>query len=112
MGNESDPAHNLSDRQVDALREAGNIGAGNAAIALSQMVEERIGLSMPRASVLPLSQIPDLVGGAEAPVAGVYLRIEGDVSGSGNGRARRGKISCSPLFFRRTRFPGICLFFR
>lgn len=82
MGNEAGPAQNLSDRQVDALREAGNIGAGNAAIALSQMVEERIGLSMPRASVLPLSQVPDLVGGPEAPVAGVYLRIEGDVSGS------------------------------
>lgn len=82
MGNDSDPAQNLSDKQVDALREAGNIGAGNAAIALSQMVEERIGLSMPRASVLPLSQVSNLVGGPESPVAAVYLRIEGDVSGS------------------------------
>lgn len=82
MGDEKDPGRELSEMQMDALREAGNIGAGNAAIALSQMVEERIGLSMPRASIMALSQVPELVGGPEAPVAGIYLRIEGEVSGS------------------------------
>ncbi|MBN2169154.1 MAG: chemotaxis protein CheC [Actinobacteria bacterium] len=82
MGDAKDPGQELSEMQMDALREAGNIGAGNAAIALSQMVEERIGLSMPRASIMPLSKVPDLVGGPEAPVAGIYLRIEGEVSGS------------------------------
>lgn len=72
----------LSDLQIDALREAGNIGAGNAAIALSQMVDKVVHLSVPKALILPLARVPELVGGAETPVAGVYLKILGDCSGS------------------------------
>lgn len=72
----------LSDIQIDALREAGNIGAGNAAIALSQMVSKKVGLSVPKANLLPMARVPDLVGGPEVPVAGVYLNIEGECSGS------------------------------
>jgi chemotaxis protein CheC len=72
----------LSEIQIDALREAGNIGAGNAAIALSQMVSKKVGLSTPKASLMRLSSVPELVGGPEAPVAGVYLNVTGDCSGS------------------------------
>jgi len=72
----------LNDVQIDALREVGNIGAGNAAIALSQMVNNKVDLSVPRANILPLASVPDLVGGPETPVAGVYLKIIGECSGS------------------------------
>jgi chemotaxis protein CheC len=72
----------LSSRQIDALREAGNIGAGNAAIALSQMVNKKVDLSTPKASLLRLSNVPELVGGPESLVAGVYLNVTGDCSGS------------------------------
>lgn len=72
----------LSALQIDALREAGNIGAGNAAIALSKMVEKKVELSVPTATILPLARVPELVGGPETPVAGVYMRILGDCSGS------------------------------
>lgn len=72
----------LSAIQIDALREVGNIGAGNAAIALSQMVDKKVDLSVPKAILLPLVGVPDLVGGPETTVAGVYLNIAGDCSGS------------------------------
>ncbi|MBU4240118.1 MAG: chemotaxis protein CheC [Actinobacteria bacterium] len=72
----------LTDLQIDALREAGNIGAGNAGIALSQMVKKKVDLSVPRATILPLASVPELVGGPETPVAGIYLKILGDCSGS------------------------------
>jgi chemotaxis protein CheC len=72
----------LSELQIDALREAGNIGAGNAAIALSQMVNKKVGLSTPKASLIRLTNVPELVGGPESPVAGVYLNVSGDCSGS------------------------------
>jgi len=72
----------LTDLQIDALREAGNIGAGNAGIALSQMVSKKVDLSVPRATILPLTSVPELVGGPETPVAGIYLKIIGDCSGS------------------------------
>jgi chemotaxis protein CheC len=72
----------LSLLQIDALREVGNIGAGNAAIALSQMVDKKVDLSVPKASLQDLVKVPELVGGPETEVAGVYLRIEGDCTGS------------------------------
>lgn len=75
-------SNSLSPLQIDALREVGNIGAGNAAIALSQMVDKKVDLSVPKASLVELTRVPNLVGGPEVPVAGVYLRIEGDCAGS------------------------------
>jgi chemotaxis protein CheC len=68
--------------QISALKEVGNIGAGNAAIALSQMVEKKVDLSVPKATLVSLTGVPDLVGGPETTVAGVYLTIAGDCSGS------------------------------
>lgn len=72
----------LTAMQIDALREVGNIGAGNAAIALSQMVDKKVNLSVPKASLVPLVGVPGLVGDPETIVAGVYLGIAGDCSGS------------------------------
>ncbi len=72
----------LSPLQLDALREVGNIGSGNAAVALSTMVDKKVLLSVPRASLVPLVRVSDLVGGAETPVVGIYLHISGDASGS------------------------------
>jgi len=77
-----DEKKSLSAIQIDALREVGNIGAGNAAIALSQMVDKKVDLSVPKATLLPLVGVPDLVGGPETTVAGIYLSIAGDCSGS------------------------------
>ncbi|MHB8894480.1 MAG: chemotaxis protein CheC [Candidatus Geothermincolia bacterium] len=77
-----EPTRSLTDMQISALKEVGNIGAGNAAIALSQMVEKKVDLSVPKATLVPLTGVPDLVGGPETTVAGVYLNITGDCSGS------------------------------
>lgn len=72
----------LTPLQLDALREAGNIGSGNAAVALSTMVNKKVLLSVPRASLIPLVKVSDLVGGAETPVVGIYMHISGEVAGS------------------------------
>jgi chemotaxis protein CheC len=72
----------LTPLQLDALREVGNIGSGNAAVALSSMVDKKVMLSVPRASLVPLVRVSDLVGGAETTVAGVYLHVTGEASGS------------------------------
>lgn len=72
----------LSPLQLDALREVGNIGSGNAALALSTIVDKKVMLSVPRASLVPLVDVPSLVGGAETAVAGIYLLISGEASGS------------------------------
>ncbi|MDO8987905.1 MAG: chemotaxis protein CheC, partial [Coriobacteriia bacterium] len=56
---------NLSTMQMDALREVGNIGAGHAATALSQMTGSPISLSNPTLELVEFSAVPMLVGGAE-----------------------------------------------
>ena len=41
----------LNPLQLDALKELGNIGAGNSATALSQIISKKIDMSVPRVKV-------------------------------------------------------------
>ncbi len=72
----------LTGMELDALREIGNIGAGNAATALAQMVQTKIDMSVPEVNILPFDEIPKLVGGADAPVCGLYFEVSGSIRGS------------------------------
>ena len=56
----------LTPTQLDALREIGNIGAGNTATALSQVVNKKIDMNVPKVSLIPIDEVPDLVGGPDA----------------------------------------------
>ena len=67
----------LTPMQLDALREVGNMGAGNAATAFSTMLNKRIDMTVPQVALLPFDQVADTMGGAEGLVAGVYLEISG-----------------------------------
>jgi chemotaxis protein CheC len=71
----------LDELQLDALREVGNIGAGTAAASLSQMTGQRVGMSVPRVSILQIEAIPEAIGGEERLIAAVYLRVVGDAPG-------------------------------
>ena len=72
----------LNDVQFDALREIGNVGAGNSATALSQVINRRIDMNVPKVSLVPLDMVPDLVGGPDAIVVGVFLRVYGKAPGN------------------------------
>lgn len=72
----------LSALQLDALKEVGNIGAGNAANALSLMLQKKVDITVPHVKVIPISDVPDTLGGPEAIVVGILLRVEGPVAGS------------------------------
>ena len=78
MGQESSL---FNDFQLDALKEIGNIGAGNAATALSQMVGRRVDMSVTTVKVLPTDAIAGFLGGMEQNVAAVHLPIYGEISG-------------------------------
>ena len=54
-----------------------NVGAGNSATALSQIISRRIDMDVPRVSIVPLDEVPDLVGGPDTMVVGVFLRVYG-----------------------------------
>lgn len=67
----------LSGMQLDALREIGNVGAGNAATALAQMINTKIDMNVPKVSILPFDEVAEQVGGADRHVMGIYLRVTG-----------------------------------
>jgi chemotaxis protein CheC len=67
---------------LDFLREIGNIGAGHAATALSQLLNKKIMMNVPKVEVVGFDEMVELAGGAENVVASVFLRIEGDIPGS------------------------------
>lgn len=71
----------LSASQLDALKEVGNIGAGHGATALSQLLGKKIYITVPKVNILPLSEVPKLVGDPQTLVAGLVLSILGDATG-------------------------------
>ena len=57
--------------EFDVLTEIGNIGAGNATTALSQLINARIDMRVPKVDLLGFSELAEIVGGAETLVAGI-----------------------------------------
>ncbi len=72
----------LNDIQVDALKEIGNIGSGNAATALSQVLGQSINISVPSIQIVDINEAIELLGGAEKIVAGVLVKMTGDMEGA------------------------------
>ena len=73
---------NLTPNQLDAMREIGNVGAGNAATALSQVLNKKIDMNVPKVSLIPIEDVPDLVGGPDALIVAVFLRVYGKAPGN------------------------------
>jgi chemotaxis protein CheC len=67
--------------QIDALKEIGNIGAGNAATALSQMVGKRVDMSVTKVLILPADAIAGFLGGIDKNVAAVHMPVYGEMIG-------------------------------
>ena len=67
----------LSPLQLDALSEIGNIGAGNSATALSQIINKKIDMNVPKVALVPIEDVPELVGGPDVIVVGIFLRVYG-----------------------------------
>jgi chemotaxis protein CheC len=71
----------LTEIQLDALREMANIGSGNAATALAGMLGRPVDLSVPLASALPLPDAVDAVGANESVVTAVAIPVMGELEG-------------------------------
>jgi chemotaxis protein CheC len=69
----------LSSIQLDALCETANIGAGHAATALATLLNTKIEMSVPRARILPFTEVSALMGGAETHVVAIYFYVSGPV---------------------------------
>ena len=72
----------MSNEYFDVLKELGNIGAGNATTALSQMIQCKIDMAVPQVQLLEFKELGAAMGGEEVVMAGIYLAIDGDIKGS------------------------------
>ncbi len=70
----------LSMIQLDALKEVSNIGAGNAATALSMLLNKKIDMSVPSVNVIRLEDVVEAAG--ESEVSGTVVRVLGDIAGN------------------------------
>ncbi len=71
----------IDNMQYDVLREIGNIGAGNATTALSQMLNSKIDMKVPNVELLEFKELSDIVGGAENIVVGILFTLSGNIDG-------------------------------
>jgi chemotaxis protein CheC len=71
----------LTDFQKSALSEMGNIGAGHAAIALSQLIGKKIMIAVTKVRLAGIADFIKDIGNKEALVVGVYLKVLGEAQG-------------------------------
>lgn len=72
----------VSSEYFDILKEIGNIGAGNATTALAQMLNRKVDMKVPQVQLLDFKEVGAVMGGEEQIMAGIYLLVEGDITGS------------------------------
>ena len=71
----------LSSLEIDTLREIGSIGTGNAATALSQMLNREVRITLPEVRIMEYNEAIEWIGGPEAVTAGVLVKMGGQLSG-------------------------------
>lgn len=72
----------MSQEYYDVLKELGNIGAGNATTALAQLINCRVDMKVPQVRLMDFQEVGAAMGGEEQIMAGIYLMVEGDITGS------------------------------
>lgn len=71
----------LTEMHISVLSEIGNIGSGNAATALSQMIGQMIDMSTPEVGISNYDEAYEKLGGPETLMVGLLLSLKGDMSG-------------------------------
>ena len=73
--------NNMTPLQLDALKEVSNIGTGNAATALSQLLGRKIDMNVPDINIVPFEEVMAEIG-EEKVAVGVLVRVLGDTPGN------------------------------
>ncbi len=71
----------LTSLEIDTLREIGSIGTGNAATALSEMLNKTVRITLPEVRIMGYNEAIEWIGGPEAITAGVLVKISGQMNG-------------------------------
>ena len=71
----------LSFLELDALKEVGSIGTGNAATSLSELVGQLVRIQQPEVRIMGYNEAIEWIGGPEPITAGVLVKMSGQLSG-------------------------------
>ncbi len=71
----------LNAMEFDVLKEIGNIGAGNATTALSQLINAKVDMKVPNVELLGFKELADIIGGPENLIVGILLTLQGEIDG-------------------------------
>lgn len=71
----------LNAMHIDVLKEIGNIGAGNAATSLAQMMNREVDMVTPVVRILDISEADNALGGPETLSVAILVELYGDIHG-------------------------------
>jgi len=71
----------ITERELDALREMGNIGASHAATSLSQMLMSEVSMTVPEVEIVDISDLSSYFGTEIAAL--VVFEIQGEINPGG-----------------------------
>jgi chemotaxis protein CheC len=64
---------------MDALKEVVNIGTGQAATSLSEILNQKVLINVPEVNLIPIEEVPEQLGGANKNIIGVYFQTSGEL---------------------------------
>jgi len=70
----------FSAMQLDALKEVSNIGVGNAATAMSELLGKKVDMTVPYVNMVQLEKLINDAG--EDEVVGIIVRVLGEIPGN------------------------------
>jgi chemotaxis protein CheC len=71
----------VDEKLLAKMRVVASRGFSNSAKGLSQMIGQELSVHSPDVDLVPLTAIADMLGGPDNDAVGVYLRVEGDLTG-------------------------------
>jgi chemotaxis protein CheC len=75
------PKYVYSKKDLDILKEIGNICAGNATVALSQILFKKIELQIPKVDIIPINNLAKAIDKNDHPVIGIQMETLGAING-------------------------------
>ncbi|MEZ3488080.1 MAG: chemotaxis protein CheC [Lachnospiraceae bacterium] len=67
--------------ELDILKEIGSIGGGNAATALSSMLNAKVNMALPEVQILGFNEAMSHLGDPEELVAAIFVEMSGELGG-------------------------------
>ncbi|MBP3889189.1 MAG: chemotaxis protein CheC [Cellulosilyticum sp.] len=70
----------ITDEEMDMLREAGNIASGNAMTSLSTLIDSTLDMSVAKVRIEKIQGLSEVLGDAEEVIAGMLINVFGDLN--------------------------------